>query len=323
MKQFKSRSIFFSIGASLLFYSCSRAPVPVYGSSAQRGSASHQDIDSTEYQKTVFGQYCNGGRQVKKLSYSIRLIKPKLPRGKALDRASQSIEEITNINQCLVKTSAIALSNHCGDKLNCHNFYQTSDSAQDVAKYAKEMIYENGTAEYCKMGSCAESGPMRPIFLYTGESQPILLLYEKTERRNRPGGFGWYVSKYDGDGSAQQAFLSELTTLRRGYTILLTSPIEEGTWMDYVNLQSDICSPEKWTNGSYRYLAQGWSIDGGTLSPSDALSKKDLIWKRYLVANSSIKEAVSNDSQIVNYEVSVDLNGFCKFGRHTDDLLSY
>lgn len=321
MKVFRSLSTFFSV---VFLSGCTTAPVAVYTMGARQDTANYKDIETTDYQKKVFSSYCQKGKQVKKLAYNLRFVKPKLPKGTALDNANELIEKILKISQCSVQTSFIQLSQHCQGYLGCHNFYKTSDSIEKVTESGKEITFDERTTQYCQMGSCTESGPMRPAFVFIDPAHPIMLIFEKTERKSSSQSWGnWYASKYGDDGSDQQAFLIELAALRRGYTMLITHPAREEKWMEHVSNQNDICTSEKWSNGSYKFLSDNWSIDNSTLSPSDALVKKDSIWKRYLLSNSTIKEAVSNDAQVVNYEINLDLNGLCTYGRHVDDLLSY
>lgn len=321
MKRYKLLLIFFSV---LLATSCSSGPAPVFTNGIQRDSASYKDAESSEYQKKVFSSFCQNGRQVKKLSYSIRFIKPKFPKKIALDKTAALLEELSDVKQCLMKTSSIQLSQHCNDFNNCHIFYSSSDSSSSIAQYAKEMLYDDSTSEFCQMGYCTESGPMRPVFIFLGQQQPIYLFFEKTERKSSSHRWGnWYASKYGDDSGERQAFFIELNALRQGYVILVTQSVPEEKWMDRVGFQNDICTKEKLSMASYKHLAESLPIDNRTLTPSEALSNKELIWKRYLLLNSTIKEAVSGDPQIVNYEISIDLNNFCTFGRHADDVTSF
>lgn len=321
------QSRLFSTSCSLLMLSmissCSTMSTPVALNTNGSKAGDYRDANSSEYQKKIFASYCQQGRQVKKFAYNLRFVKPALPKKIPLDQAHALIQTISDIRECSIKTSAIQLSQHCAGYSNCHNFYKTSDSLLDVVNYAKEIIYNDKSTEFCRMGSCTESGPMKPAFVSVGEGQPIILIFEKTERRSRPGSFGWYVSKYGDDGSGPQAFFVELSALRQGYAVLFADSVAEEKWMDYTD-QNGICySDFHAKNGAYRNLASDFGADGATLSPAEALGKHEANWKRYILANQTIKEAPSTDTKIVNYEVSLDLNKFCKFGRPIDDLLSY
>lgn len=57
-------------------------------------------------------------------------------------------------------------------------------------------------------------------------------------------------------------------------------------------------------------------------SIAKAISYKDDIWFRYIERFTTIKEAKSNNARVINVDLELDLNAFCKYGRDLSDLQS-
>src|SRR3990167_1451288 len=115
MTPFRSLSILCNAAFITALHGCSTTstPVPVFTNGGMRESAKYQDAKSREYQKQIFSQYCQQGRQIKLFSYALRFIKPALPKKIPLDKAHSIIESISDVRECSVKTSLIQLSQHC------------------------------------------------------------------------------------------------------------------------------------------------------------------------------------------------------------------
>ena len=95
--------------------------------------------------------------------------------------------------------------------------------------------------------------------------------------------------------------------------------------MRLIQVGEDRCEADnrKWGGQrSYSYLADRRNVDGRTLAASEAVSERTITWKRYLVSHLVIQEEPTDDPQITNVQVSIDLNDVCRVGRHQDDLLS-
>lgn len=60
----------------------------------------------------------------------------------------------------------------------------------------------------------------------------------------------------------------------------------------------------------------------GTFDIRNAIRDREELWDVYIQHFIKLKEAQTADPQIVKYEVSLDLNPFCAYGRAVEDLLS-
>ncbi|KAB8040822.1 hypothetical protein GCL60_02530 [Silvanigrella paludirubra] len=66
----------------------------------------------------------------------------------------------------------------------------------------------------------------------------------------------------------------------------------------------------------------GYNYETQELSPSAAIYERDKIWKSYVSAFTNVAEAATQDPGVIFYEVSIDLNLFCKYGQKMSDLVT-
>ena len=62
--------------------------------------------------------------------------------------------------------------------------------------------------------------------------------------------------------------------------------------------------------------------DQGVLAASTAIEDQEPIWRSYFASFTNVKESVTDDPYVINFQVELDLNPFCAYGRNTADLMS-
>ena len=62
--------------------------------------------------------------------------------------------------------------------------------------------------------------------------------------------------------------------------------------------------------------------EDGSFNLSDAIHNRKKIWDDYIAAQTSLKESQTDDPQIIDFEVELNLTAFCSYGRFVGDLVT-
>lgn len=106
----------------------------------------------------------------------------------------------------------------------------------------------------------------------------------------------------------------EMRVFSAAYTMLIPPRVQRKLWQNPVRMNV----PEKYHKG------YGFFIDPKSLKFvfSDAVADRGIMWRYYVKTFTSVKESQTGDPQLIDYDVSIDLNVFCEYGRPVNDLVS-
>jgi len=106
--------------------------------------------------------------------------------------------------------------------------------------------------------------------------------------------------------------LLELGLFREKFTMLIPHEAQKKIFLSSTN--------EAGHRDEY-FLAGLYSKDRAH-NISRLIEERDRFWTVYFGTFTTVKEAPSDDTQVINYELILDLGTFCSYGRLTNDLLS-
>jgi hypothetical protein len=239
----------------------------------------------------------------------ITFVSPKNPTGKPIDVVSQYQSALEKSIKCLLKEIIFRLSEvpcnvatipkKCDPSFrNGFSFVSTSDSAVRIIDEAKatELLVDGGS-----------SFRMVPVFVAAEDGKKIVGFFGQATSGGEM--FDELSQEYAGRAH-RDAFLFELNALMSGYTMIEPRKYQEESYNEDSSCGSD---------GSSQPIAVN---DDDSANISEAIDERNDIWRRYISRHSMIKETKARDTQLTNTEVSLDLNNFCRYGRHVEDLTS-
>ena len=62
--------------------------------------------------------------------------------------------------------------------------------------------------------------------------------------------------------------------------------------------------------------------DDGSFNLSAAISERDRLWEAFINGQTSLKESQTDDPQVIDFEVELNLDIFCSYGRLVSDLVT-
>lgn len=247
-------------------------------------SLSNKDVSAEK----IFDYYCSNNKQIRTLSSKIEYIIPQLAKNLPVDEAAREQAYYSTRKQNLLKESLFSLSGafeRIGYSWNNSPVRQSSLEHKDLVE--KVSAYEIRTSDFSSMQETA-------LIMKPADSDKFVLFHAiQTNGRLR-----------DRDNQ-DPIYISELKTLVDNFTLF---------------------EPLKYQEEAYSLNADDEKLiaidSNDQQSISEAMKRKDEIWKRYIKQFTKIKEAKSNAPRIVNVELELDLNGFCRYGRNLNDLYS-
>lgn len=238
-------------------------------------------------ENSIFSYYCSGNKQTRKLSIPIEYINPKLPANVLVDEAAKERAYYANRKKALLPEALFSLSgayDRIGYSWNNAVVRQSNLDHKDLIE--KVSSYEIGSSNY--------NSSQETAILVKPNNSDKFVLYHAVEKDGR---------LRDRDNE-DPAYVSDLKLLIESFTILEPEAYQEEAYG-----KQDGYEPIAIDSNNNNVIA-------------DAIKSKDQIWKRYISKFTEIKEARTSNSRIINIDLSLDLNGFCQYGRSIKDLYS-
>jgi len=296
-----------------------------------------------DQKKDVFSTYCSGGKQIKSLTINFSFVLPKNPQGWSIDDAGSYQKNLNQQRQCLTRKILYRLA----ESPDCQTYY---------GNYLTDLRGK----KLCAPANRDEPVWFLSSSLLSSEIEKSITTIKPTEKydstapvfvRSKDGRlYGFY---FIGSGSGIPNVLdaapkmfgdellsmnsSDLATLTQNFTILEPLDFQNKAYTEEIEKQSDdetdkSCDPHKMYGAESVtfFKDEKWETveayaigEDGNANISKALYQRNKIWERYISRFSTVKESVdSANTNKINTQVSLDLNGFCRYGRSTDDLTS-
>lgn len=260
--------------------------------------------------KDVYEFYCSKNKQKNSISLKVEYISPRVPKGMPIDHASENLKQMKYMEKCLIRKTFFLLSNQATEQfwrdtafLSPVGYDQTVGVAKAVE--ANFVNYSNYAMDYLPL----------PLILRFKDSDKTVAFHDKAEDRNNT-----IRSEFINEGSI---FAKELNFLTSDYTMLEPEEFQHERYSGKSECRAGTAGPDSiYEDGPYE---EGEAIavkDNGEASISQAIEYKRHIWERYLIRHTNIKKTVSSDSQITNYDLTLDLSDFCRYGRSIESLTS-
>jgi len=118
------------------------------------------------------------------------------------------------------------------------------------------------------------------------------------------------------------------------FTMLMPLKVQRTVWANgskekLKNLPNYATASEEQRANAFREIDQkindwqGFFVnEDGTFNISDAVKERSDLWQEYIQTFTNVKRSQSADPQIIDYEVSLDLNVFCAYGRPISDFIT-
>lgn len=312
--------------------------------------------------KDAFGFYCQSGHQIRKLSTKITAVITLSPSGVAVSKAAEIIQKQSELvkkntaNFYLMATKSLGDSFTAG--VNTSN-NEVSFSAVPQPKY--EQIVQEIKSSRTKIlkNSTYVVKPYSQSFIFVDRDHPLILASDGLPEfewkfeyysagigpKVRPSGINTHVSN-------PESISVEFNEINRSgnhfgkisqtpITVALVKPKDAETivyplgdmhFIEWANLFSKytMLIPKE-TQQQYfegRNTTSGrlfhFIDENGNIQTDKAVTSQGLIdlWEDYFKTFTVVREAQSLDPQIVNYEVELNLEPFCAYGRPIEDLIS-
>lgn len=291
--------------------------------------------------KDLFSMYCSGGKQIRSLTLNFSFMMPQNPKGWSIDDTGSYQKHLHQQRQCLSRKILYRLA----ESADCRNYYGnylTDLRGKNVCAPANRdapVWFLNSALSSSEIEkSIKDIKPTEkhdavvPVFVRSsdGRLHGFYFIGDGSSNLNVLNA----SSKMFGDDVSSIASL-DLVSLVDGYTML--EPLEYQTKAyseeaEKSSAEDDSCDPQKiygaesisfFKNGKWETV-EAYSIgEDGNTNISKALYQRNKIWERYIFRFSTVKENVdATNANKINTQVSLDLNGFCRYGRSTDDVTS-
>lgn len=293
---------------------------------------------SDEQKKDMFSRYCAGGKQTRNLTLNFSFTLPKNPKGWSIDDAGSYQKKLDQQRQCLSRRILYRLA----ESPDCQTYYGNyitdlrGKSICAPANRDEPVWFLLSTLSSSEVeNSIQDLSPTKqydatvPVFVRSGDGR-LYGFYFVGDRSSNPNVLGAF-SKMFGNGVSTIAS-PDLAGLVDGYTML--EPLEfqtkayseETVGLSEENNSCNFPRPESVTfhkNEKWETVEAYAIGEDGNTNISMAIDQRSKIWERYISRFSTVKESVdSTNANRINTQVSLDLNGFCRYGRSIDDLTS-
>ena len=324
-------------GCALMMASV-RYPMPVYLSLSNGQTA----LLAEKKPSDMLAKYCSGGRQSRSLTLNYSFVSPKNPKGWSISDASAYLKKLNRHRECLNRKLLLRLAEQPDCQTHYGNYVTDlrgkpvcgpANRDEPVWFFASDKPTSEIEQASQNMKATALHDSFVPVFVRS-TSGKIYGFHFVGSGSNAPDVLSEVTSLF-GDG-VSSAVISDIAGLIEDFTILEPLEFQKQAYEDEIEKSNgddeNSCDLESTYRGeSVSYIKNGhwqnvsaFGIDNkGESDTSTAISQRARIWKRYISRFSKIKESAdSRSSQITNTQISLDLNGFCKYGRSLDDLTS-
>lgn len=286
-------------------------------------------VNSTSDKKGQwFPQYCQSGKQVRDVTQKIRLVIPRPPKGLALAAAQNKAAELKQVGEAMIPlffqyasdpSDVLILKE--GEKYPAvRSFALQSGKSVDLEKEFQNPRSTVGGVVYIN----------RFVFLKPTDSDVVYLV------PNRFTELHWGLKYFDAGiysnhpipgRSGLFALTPERSIRAKNLTtqpynaVSVLAPARNMALYDFHTNFTALISATK-VQEDLPELQSIFLNPDGSISTAKALQAKEQFWKFYLQKFTTVKEAQSDNPAFKDYEVSLDLNLFCTFGRQTMGLLS-
>jgi hypothetical protein len=269
--------------------------------------------------RRVFEHYCSNGRSQKAVETTIRAVLPRQPKGIAIDVASQMQESTYQSYRSLIK-----------------KFYQAS-SYQDILDGKKTSeappvfgLRDPSPKAFVSLAKESRANEKIPLTLLALNGSSTLLMgamklpvysavsYEGSEK----GLFKWRETDNDPPlrGAIDVIFPERPMRDEKGqlfYPIYSALPFEVVFFRKYFTMLIPEETQHQLLNGRSLFIRDGGSFDLG-----QAVERREQLWNAYVESQTSLKEAQTDDPQVVDFQVKLEMDLFCRYGRAVSDLLT-
>ena len=311
-------------------------PKPIYLSL----SNGQTKLLAEEKTSNFFAAYCSDGRQRKNLTLNYSFVSPKNPAGWPVNEASNYLKKVNQKRQCTNQK----IFHEISEEPNC----QTHLDGVDIKDLRGEPICgtDNRDESVWFLSSQKSSAEIKAILkslspMAKGGSYE--LVFVRSISGHLTGGYIFngqtaklYMLKQLFGDDVKSFIIPEWINLTKQFTILEPLEFQKQAYDDEIDKLPDGTENSCDIRSDYRgeaisfFKNHQWQniwafgIDNkGEPDPSAAINQKARIWERYISRFSKVKESTDPRSpQITNTQISLDLNGFCKYGRSLDDLTS-
>lgn len=269
--------------------------------------------------RRVFDHYCANGRNQRPLETTIRAVLPRLPKGVALDVASSAQQDIYKYFRNLVK-------NYYNQSLYEDTLGNKKLPNSNVVFAIKEPTLDGITS----LAKDTRANDKTPLTLLSINGHNTLLLgmmklptYARSYYSGSENGlFQWRESQGEPAlGSALDVIFPKRPILDdRGqqiYPVYPALPFEIIFLQKYFTMLIPKETQQQMFGDDEFFLHKDGSFDLGA-----ATQRRASIWNAYVASQTSLKEAQTDDPQIIDFQVKLDLNLFCRYGRIVSDLLT-
>lgn len=296
---------------------------------------------SSEEKKDLFSMYCSGGKQTRSLTFNFSFTIPQNPKGWSIDDAGSYQKRLHQQRQCLSRRILYRLA----EPPDCQTYYGNyltdlkGKSVCAPANRDEPVWFLSSTWPSNEIEKSVTD--VKPAEKYNA-TVPVFV--RASDRRLH----GFYFisggssnsdvlsasSKMFGEG-VSSVTAPDLVGLIDGYTILEPLEYQTKAYNEEIEMHSpedDSCDLHKmygansvsfFKNGNWEHVEAYAIGEDGNTNVSKAIDQRVKIWERYISRFSTVKESIdSTNANKINTQVSLDLNGFCRYGRSVDDLTS-
>jgi len=241
---------------------------------------------------------CQGRRQSRPLKMNFAYILPQNKKGKSLDLTAKDAKYFNDRKYELLREMFYLVSSidHSFVKFAKMNRGEVIDRAKSI----NNSIWLNPSQVYLEY-------KLSPQLIISDEGSKIAFI-EKVVTSSSMETYGDDFTKIK-----EAEALVEVSALTNNYTILEPKEFQQKSYA----VEQDSASSSSCDKDHLMALDENGNVD-----VDRAKKCRDKIWQRYIRKFTNIKEASTIDPQVLNVELSLDLNPFCQYGRKISDLES-
>ena len=280
----------------------------------------HAKDDPSE---AVLRAYCAEGKQVRDLSYQLKIIPPSAPKGIPVDRAAKIAANASSRLEWVAKNFFRTMERPEMDPKDPDLAFQRDNATVGGGglKGLPEKARAIPASDEIRYSRLAEEGPaIDYVFISLGGDKILA-----TDRRILGDGqrYGSYAveSEQSLRSRPMQVDLARALPGEWAYLnqlVLLPSRKEFRAWIAYRDRLQETDPSEAYIGPEH---ADALYDEGGRVVIEEAMSKASSVWNLYVLRYASSKSAVQEDGSTV-IQVSLDLGGVCSYARSRRMLLS-
>lgn len=238
-------------------------------------------------------QFCSGDKKIRDFKFHFEDKDLKIETGIPTSVASRIQDDFQKERNCRFKSTIYELI-----KSPSYN-YQYYEVSQELF----DRIGKEGLGSYGQYGNCKAMN-----FFIQSPKQKNLSYTAGVCSRN--SGEGSYILNSDVKLDIWNSYELKIP--------VITNLVEFSTILEPVEFQNKTYIENEEQNCKEKPLELLGVDSEEHFSAEHAINQKDRIWKRYITYFTSVKEVHQEDS--VKVELTLDMTGFCKYGRSLDDL---